>query len=52
MSFNFVAAVTVHNDFGAQENKNLLLFYTSPLSTYHEVMGLEAMIMVLNVDFI
>ena len=52
MSFNFVAAVTVHNDFGAQENKNLLLFYTSPLSIYHEVMGLEAMIMVLNVDFI
>ena len=26
MSFNFMATVTIHSDFGAQEGKNLSLF--------------------------
>ena len=29
--FNFIAAVTVHSDFGAQENKNLSLLLLFPL---------------------
>ena len=42
MSFNFVAAVTISSDFGAQENKVCHCF-VSP-SICHEVMGLDAMI--------
>ena len=30
-SFNFLDAVTIHSDFSAQENKNLLLFPLFPL---------------------
>ena len=41
---NFMATVTVHSDFEAQENK----FVTDPfsLSICHKVMGLDAMILV------
>ena len=44
-SFNFMAAVTVHGDFGAQENKVCHCFHFSP-SICHEVLGLDAMILV------
>ena len=39
-----MAAVTICSDFGAQENK-VIVFIVSP-SIYHEVMGLDAMILV------
>ena len=38
MSFNFMAAVTVHSDFGAHENKVCQCFHFPP-SICHEVMG-------------
>ena len=37
--FDFMAAITIHSDFGAQKN-------SQPLSICHEVMGLDAMILV------
>ena len=40
-----MAAVTIHRDFGAQENKICYCFHFSP-SICHEVMGLDAMILV------
>ena len=45
-SFNFVAAVTICSDFGAQENK---VYHVSVLfpSTCHEVMRQNIMILVL-----
>ena len=48
VSFNFMAAVTVCSDFGAREIKNKIChcFHFSP-SICHEVMGLDAMILVL-----
>ena len=49
MSFNFMAAVTVHNDFGAQENKICHCFHFFP-SICHEVMGPDAMILVFECD--
>ena len=45
MSFNFVAAVTVYIDSGAQENKICHCFPLFP-SICHEVMGPDAMILV------
>ena len=45
VSFNFMAAVTVCSDFGAQENKNCYCFHFSP-SICHEVMGLDVIILV------
>ena len=42
MSFNFMAAVTVHKDFGAQENK-VVVSTVSP-SICHEVMGLDVIV--------
>ena len=45
MSFNFMAAVTIYSDFGAQENKVCYFSIVSP-SIYHEVIGLDAMILV------
>ena len=45
MSFNFMAAITIHSDFGAQENKVCHCFHVSP-SICHEVMGPDAMIFV------
>ena len=42
MSFNFMAAVTICNDFGAPKIKSVTV---SP-SICHEVMGLDAMILV------
>ena len=44
MSFNFMAAVTVCSDFGAQEN-NVTVSIVFP-SICHEVKGLDAMILV------
>ena len=44
-SFNFVTAVTIHSDFGAQGNKICHCFHFSPYIC-HEVMGLDAMILV------
>ena len=41
----FMAAVTIHSDFGAQANKVCHCFHFPP-SVYHEVMRLDAMILV------
>ena len=41
-SFNFMAAVTICSDFGAQENKICHCFIAFP-SICHEMMGLVAM---------
>ena len=43
VSFNFMAAGTIKSDFGAQENKICHCFHPS---ISHEVMGLDAMILV------
>ena len=45
VSFNFVATITIHSDFGAQENKICHCFHF-PLSICHNVMGLDVMILV------
>ena len=45
-SSNFMTAITVCSDFGAQENKICHCFFHFPLSNWHEVMGLDAMILV------
>ena len=45
MSFNFMAAVTICSDFGAQENKIPHCVYFFPIYL-HEVMGPDAMILV------
>ena len=46
-----MASVTVCSDFGAQEIKSVTAS-TFPPSIYHEVMGLDAMILnFLNVEF-
>ena len=39
-----MAAVTVHSDFGAQENKICILSFFAPI--FHEVMGPDIMILV------
>jgi len=46
MSFNFVASDTIYSGFTAQENKicHCFLFFSS--SICHDVMGLDAMILV------
>ena len=45
--FNFIDAVTVHNDFGAPHPKiNSVTVYTVSPSICHEVMGRDAMILV------
>ena len=44
-SFNLIAAVTVHSDFGTQENKVCHCFHCFP-SICNEVMGLDATILV------
>ena len=43
--FNFMAAVTVHSDFGAQENKICHCFHFS-LFICHEEMGPDAVILI------
>ena len=40
-----MAEVTINSDFGAQENKVCTVSIVSP-STCHDVMGLDAMILV------
>ena len=40
-----MAAVTIHSDFGAQKIKSVTVSIVSP-SICHEVMGLDAMILV------
>ena len=45
MSFNFMAAVTIYSDFGAQKDKSVAVSIVSP-SICHEVMGLDALILV------
>ena len=40
-----MATVTIHNDFGAQEDKVCHCFHFSP-SIWHEVMGVDAMMLV------
>ena len=44
VSFNFLAAVTVCSDFGAQENKVCHYFHFLPPSICHEMMGPDGMI--------
>ena len=46
MSFNFMTAITVHSDFGSQENEIFHCFHIFPQSICHEVMGRDAMILV------
>ena len=47
-----MAAVTICSDFGVQENKVYHCFHFFPTFICHEVMGLDAMILVfLNVEF-
>ena len=43
---NFMDAVTICSDFGAQENKKSLTLSIVSASTYHEVMGPDAMIFI------
>ena len=45
VSFNFMAAVTICSDFGAQEDKDCHCFHCFPI-LYHEEMGPDAMILV------
>ena len=45
LNLNFMAAVTVCNDFGAQENKVCHCFHCFPIY-WHEVMRLNAVILV------
>ena len=45
MSFNFMAAVTICSDFGAQENKTITVSNFSPFIC-HEMVGSDAMILV------
>ena len=45
VSFNFMAAVTICSDFGAQEIKSLTVSIVYP-SICHEVMGPDATILV------
>ena len=46
-SFNFMFTVTVHSDFGAQENEVCHCFYFSPFPLIcHEVMGWDAVILI------
>ena len=45
-SFNFMAAVTVCSDFGAQESKVCHCFHCFPIYFCHELMGLDAMIFI------
>ena len=50
VSFNFMAAVPIHSDLGAQQNKICLCFHFLPIC--HEVMGPDAMILIfLNAEF-
>ena len=44
-SFNFMAAVTIWSDFGGPQNKLCHSFHCFPI-IFHEVMGLDAMILV------
>ena len=47
VSSNFMAAVIICSDFGAQENKiKSVTASTFPSSICHEVMGLDVMILV------
>ena len=45
VSFNFMAAVNIYIDFGAQKIKSVTVSTVSP-SIFHEVMGPDAMILV------
>ena len=49
VSFNIMAAVTICSDFGAPQNKKSLTVSIISLSICHEVMGLDAMILVFSV---
>ena len=50
VSFNFMSAVPIHSDLGAQQNKVYLCFHFLPIC--HEVMGPDAMILIfLNGEF-
>ena len=42
MSFNFMAAVSIKNYFGAQKIKSVTVSIVSP-SIFHEAFGLDAM---------
>ena len=46
-----MAAVTICSEFGALENKSAIVSPFSPSIICHEVMGPDAMILVLNVEF-
>ena len=50
MSLNFMAAITICSDFGAQENKVCHCFHCF-LIYLHEVMGLDAMILTFKPAF-
>ena len=46
MSFNFMAAITICSDFGAEKKKKVCHCFHCFPSISHEVMGLDAMIFV------
>ena len=50
MSFNFMAVVTICSDFGAPKIKRVTV-YTVSSSISHEVMGPDAILSFLNVEF-
>ena len=45
VSFNFIAAVSIHSNFGGQENNSVTVSNFSPFIC-HAVMGSDAMILV------
>ena len=51
MSFNFMAAVTIFSDVGTLGGKKSITVCIFSPSICHEVMGLDAMVFILNVEF-
>ena len=49
MSSDFMAAVTIHRDFGAQEEEICHYFHLSHPSICHEAVGPDAMILVVKI---
>ena len=50
MSFNFMAAITICSDFGAQENKENIYRWSVSPSISHEVMGPVELFQILEDD--
>jgi len=50
VSFNFMVAITICSDLEAKKIKSVTVTIVSP-SIFHEVMGPDAIILALNVEF-